>query len=221
MKTIWVVLAALLLVGPVLAGPSETPTTHWIIQAQGGGDFLLSSTLNGNPSNPVTVVSPGWGFNGSLGYAFSNNFSLSVLAGYQVSGISAPQAPASIGLSLGYMPIQVVAQYAFLGENTRLYGLLGVGLAINSFSESVHNFPVTEASASSIISETDFLLSPGLGLSFKLSDKTDLFVQTKLDVDFFSQNLANWLPPNTQSTNKFSTPQLYLPVQVGLNFSVN
>jgi hypothetical protein len=221
MKKIILALAVLILAGPALAGPADTSDSHWVIQAQGGPDFLLSNTINGSTAAAATVNSPGWGFNGSLGYAFSKDFSLSVLTGYQVSTVSVPSAPSSLSMSLSYMPLQLVGQYAFVGDETRVYGLLGVGLAFNNFSETVANNPITGTSTTAMLRETDFLLSPGLGISFKLSDKAALFVQGKLDIDFYSQNLANWFTTMTDSTKKFDTPQLLLPVQAGLSFSLN
>ena len=220
MKKIILSLAAFLLAGAVLAGSSESSDSHWVIQVQGGGDFILSNTVNGTPANPVTVNSPGWGFNGSVGYAFSKNFSLAAMAGYQVSSISVPNMPSTIGMSLAYLPVQVVGQYYFNNDDTRVYGLLGVGLAINDFSQTVANVPVTGASGATVLQETDLLLSPGLGVAFKLSDKADVFVQGKLDIDFFSKDLANWFATGPGSTKPFDTPQLLLPVQVGLSFSL-
>lgn len=220
MKKLALTLVAFLWAGAVLAASSEASDSHWVLQAQGGGDFILSNTVNGTPANPITVNSPGWGFNGSVGYAFSKNFSLSAMAGYQVSSISVPNMPSSIGMSLAYMPVQLAGQYYFNNDDTRVYGLLGVGLAFNSFSQSVANAPVTGTSEGLVIQETDFLLSPGLGVAFKLSDKADLFLQGKLDIDFFSKDLANWFTSGPGSTKPFDTPQLLFPVQAGLSFSL-
>lgn len=220
MKKIILSLAAFLLAGAALAASSESSDSHWVLQAQGGGDFILSNTVDGTPTNPITVNSPGWGFNGSVGYAFSKDFSLSAMMGYQVFPVSVPGMPSTVGMSLAYMPVQVVGQYYFNNDDTRVYGLLGVGLAMNSFSQTVANVPVTGASGGTVIQETDFLLSPGLGVAFKLSDKADLFLQGKLEIDFFSKDLADWFTTGPGSTKPFDTPQLLLPVQVGLSFSL-
>ncbi len=220
MKKIFILIVLLSCAGPLMAYDTATEKPHWFFQVQGGEYSLLSSNINAMSQNPVTFNSPGWGFNCSLGYAFSNDFSLSALIGYQVATVSNSSAPATYGISMAYIPIQLAAQANLLGTGPEIYGLLGVGLALNNYNGSIPNSPVDGVTSYNGISETDLLLSPGLGFSLNLGDNVDLFLQAKLDFDFFSQKFASWFSNLGGSTKNFDTPQIYLPIQLGLNFSL-
>ncbi len=234
-----VLLAVFLLVSPAMAAKKHKKAVektaesavaaeqvfnpHCVIQLQGGPGLVLSSTPNGSATQTVTFENPGWGYNISVGYAVSKEFSLALLTGYQVSGITAQGMPSTISAGIAYVPVQLVPQYYFSTGDTRFYGLLGIGLAANGFYETVTvkdmPKPGLTASEASVIQETDFLLSPGVGAAFKLCDKADLFVQAKLDIDFFSQTFADFLS-SIGGGNKFDGTQMYLPIQVGVNYSI-
>jgi hypothetical protein len=240
MKRLMVLLAVFLFVSPAMAAKKDKKALskaeestvaageqafnpHWVVQLQGGPDFLLSSTPSEVMGQGITFGNPGWGYNVSAGYAFSRMFSLSFLAGYQVSGVTAQNMPSDITFGLSYASIQLVPQYYFSIGDTRVYGFLGVGLVVNNYNQTTtgKDSPVTGLSMYDNVNipETDFLLSPGVGAAFKLCDKADLFVQAKLDMDFFSKTYADWM--NTMVTgNKFESTQMFLPIQVGVNYSI-
>jgi hypothetical protein len=214
MKKIIGLVAVLLLMATAMAS-AEPAGEHWVLQVQGGPGFSLSNT-----TDELTVNSPSWGFNGSVGFAASDAFSLSLLMGYQVSSVSLPPgAPPGVGASLAYTPLQGVIQYNLPGDGVRIYCLLGAGVALNNLSMDITVDGLSVIAEA--IKETSFLLSPGLGVAIQLSDKTDLFVQGKLDIDFFSQKLADMFTDEFSDTKKFDTPQLFIPVQIGFKFSMN
>jgi hypothetical protein len=197
-----------------VAESSNASTDHWVLQFQGGPDFLLSTM-----TDAATVNSPGWGFNGSFGYAPDNTWSFSFLSGYQVSAVTPPEGgDPGEGFSVAYTPLQLVVQFNFPGDDVRLYALASGGLALSSMT-----FDHTEDGISAWMGykENNLLLSPGLGISIKLSDKTSLFVQGKLDMAFFSQNFADLVTSMGPSTKPFETLQLFVPVQMGFSFYLN
>jgi hypothetical protein len=197
-----------------VAESSNASTDHWVLQFQGGPDFILSTM-----TDAATINSPGWGFNGSFGYAPDNTWSFSFLTGYQVSAITPPgDDPGSEGYSIAYTPLQLVTQCNFLGDDVRLYMLLGAGLALNSMT---HDDPKDGISEWQGIKENGFLLSPGLGVAIKLSDKTNIFIQSKLDMAFFSQAFADQITDMGPTTKPFETLQLFVPIQMGFSFYLN
>jgi hypothetical protein len=194
---------------------------HFFIQAQGGPGFILSDTgMLAEEDAPVKLVSPGWGYNVEAGYAFSDVISLSLLYGYEMAAISFDDPPEDVDMCLASNPLLLVAKFTIPGDEVRLYGFLGIGLAFNAWSQHiwVEDVPADGVMMNMHINydQTCFELSPGVGAEFRLCDQMNLFVQTKLVMNFIGQNLADIAEG---PEHKFGVPLMYLPLQVGLNFA--
>jgi hypothetical protein len=184
-------------------------TGSWVLQAQGGLNILASS-----PGNLVTIGGVGYGVEGSFGYDFSNNFSLSLMGGYDAIPGKNPGFPVT-GVYMTYLPFQLEGKYNLGTVDFDPYVTLGAGIAVNAL---MINGILAGVGQTEEFTETDFLLSPGFGVSFPLAPKANFFVQARVDLDFFSSNYANAL--SNAGTKKFDTPQIFIPIQAGLSFDV-
>ena len=185
-----------------LTTANDEANGSWVIQAQGGLNVIASS-----PGNWVTFGGVGYSAEGSFGYLFSPVFSLCLLTGYDSNPGAKPSG--ITGDHLAYTPFQVVGKFNFGGVDFSPYITLGAGIALNAYGFDTAS---PTASGTSNFTETDFLLSPGLGLSFPLAPKAQFFVQGRVDIDFFSNTFAKLIP--------FETPQIFIPIQAGLSFDV-
>ena len=188
---------------------SGDSTGSWVLQAQTGLNILASSA-----GDFITFGGTGYSLEGSLGYAFSKNFTLSLLAGYDAQPAHIPAAPVH-DAGLNYTPIQIVGQYNLGGEGFCPYLTLGAGIAMNVIGFDTFGGGIGQSIE---FTETDFLLSPGLGVSFPLSDKAQFFVQGRVDIDFFSSTYAGFI--TSIAAKNFDTPQIFIPIQAGLSFDV-
>jgi hypothetical protein len=194
---------------------------HFFVQAQGGPGFILSDTgIFAEEDAPMALVSPGWGWNAEAGYAISNVISLSLLYGYEMAAISLDDPPEGFGMCLASNPLLLVAKFTVPAENVRFYGFLGIGVAFNKFSTniSVEDTPVDGVTLNQQITydQIGFEMAPGVGVEFKLCDQMNLFVQTKLVMNFIGDDLADMAEG---PEHKFTSPLMYLPLQVGVNVS--
>jgi hypothetical protein len=139
-------------------------------------------------------VSDGIGGEALIGYALDPNLTLGVLSGYQNWDIK--NAPS--GLSSATIPIEGVVKYTIGTDKIRPFGILGVGVAIDTWS---YNSVST--------SNTDFLVDPGIGVAINLSEKLDLVILAKVTLDF-----ANATADQAATTN------VEIPIQLGLNFGL-
>jgi hypothetical protein len=257
MKKIFVLLAVLMFVASTASAATKAKkakkvvkevvaeefTPHWILQAQGGTALVLSSTGETTVEDEVINANTfGWAFNGSIGYAFSNECSLSLLSGYETFSIKVPNElleseGIELGASLAYTPLQVVFQYNTPGD-VQFFGFVGAGLAFNTLTvdakgdlldEMISDILEDDVKAPMVqagVKETSFLLSPGVGLSFKLSERVNMFFQTRLDMDFLSGEVVDLLNfvtgPDAMDINEteIASLQLFMPVQVGLLFDL-
>jgi hypothetical protein len=200
----------------------ESAPGHFFIQAQGGCGFILSDlgVFSEDDADP-TISSPGWGYNVEAGYAFSNVVSLSLLYGYEFTMVHFDDPPEDTDAALMSSPLLLVGKFTVPGDQVRFYGFLGVGLAFNSMYGHMWmaDAPVdgvTEHMRSGF-EMMNFELAPGVGLELSVSDRINLFLQTKLVMNFISQELADTMEGPTK---KFGVPMMYLPLQVGMNFSL-
>ena len=188
---------------------SGDSTGSWVLQAQTGLNVLASSA-----GSFITFGGAGYSLEGSLGYAFSKNFTLSLLGGYDAQPANIPGTPIH-DAGLDYTAIQMVGQYNLGGEGFCPYFTLGAGIAMNVIGFDTFGGGIAQSIE---FTETDLLLSPGLGVSFPLADKAQFFVQGRVDIDFFSSTYANFV--SGLGTKKFDTPQIFIPIQAGLSFDV-
>ena len=203
------------------------------------GNFVVSvNGVVGVPasSNVASQVNVGFGGEGFVGYAFDPQFSLGVVSGYDTYSLNTSYVLKQLGLSsfppgttvsgsLSYVPIMAEAKYAFSKTGTKPYVLLGAGLALNNGSFTVSASGMT---ANGTINETDLLLAPGLGVAFPVSDKVDIFVQGRVDLDFTNNNTST--PGTITYSNGGSgtgntnytgdNPTIYIPFAVGADFSL-
>lgn len=171
-----------------ISAPSATDT--WVFQID-----IESSFPTGRLSNQAAE---GWGPEGSLGYRFAQNITLSLETGYV--GYSAKNG--LLNTTWAMVPVLLKGQYNLGNGNIQPYGFLGLGLAVNSQSSFF-------AAPGDSLNEVDFLQEAGLGISFALLTQTYLFIQTKIEIDDTSAHYAG------------DQPTVLLPIDIGLNILVN
>ncbi len=162
----------------------------WVFQVDGETSFPTGHLNNS--------VGEGWGPEGSFGYRFPQNITLSLETGY----VGYPAKNGALSTTWDMVPILVKGQYNFGSGNIQPYFFLGFGIALNSESSSL-------ADPGGAVGENDFLEEAGLGVSFALLTQTYLFVQSKVEVD------------NTSSHYAGDQPTVLIPIDVGLNILVN
>lgn len=237
MKRIFVLLAVLMFVASTASAATKAKAKkkvvkkvvvteeyqpgHFFIQAQGGPGFILSDTgyFAEEDADP-TLTSPGWGYNIEAGYAISNVISLSLLYGYEMAAISFEDPPEDMDMCLASNPVLLVAKFTVPADEVRFYGFLGIGLAFNRYAMHMwmEDVPVDGVmmNMNETFDQVGFELCPGVGLEIRLCDQMNLFVQTKLVMNFIGEDLAEMAEG---PEHKFTTPLTYLPFQVGLNFA--
>jgi Outer membrane protein beta-barrel domain len=228
MKRISVLALALMMVSSVsFAAGSMAPQGHLVLGIGG----LVGVPASSNAGNGFDV---GFGGEGFVGYAFNDSFTVGLVSGYDSYGIQRAyvqnalpvtlDSSTAVSGSMSYVPLLVEAKCSFGSGKVRPYGILGAGLAFNNGS-----FTATEGSnsAKGDISETDLLLAPGLGVDIALSEKADLFIQGRVDIDFTSNNGSTPATLTLDGSSSSGTanltgdnPTLYIPFEVGVNFSL-
>jgi hypothetical protein len=193
MKKLSVLFIAIMLMGggafAAEATTSSSSNGYWVIQVQGGIGIPASS----NVSNYLDM---GFGGEGIVSYAVDPNLMVGLLGGYHTFSVKGSSSVASASWS--YIPIQAILHYNFGTDKVKPYGFLGAGLAMNTFSLTIPGL------GSGSTSESDLLLSPGLGVGFGISDKASIVLEAKIDLDFTSGEMT-----------------YYIPIQAGVNFSLN
>jgi hypothetical protein len=136
----------------------------------------------------------------------------------------------SSGGSLQCVPVMAVVKYNLEGQGVRPYGILGAGLVFNSGDSWVISFIPTRVDATT--QETDFVLSPGLGLDIPTGNNVEIFIQVSLELDFTSNNNSDNLSVSGQDaagepasgTVKGNltgdNPTVFLPFQIGIRFGL-
>ncbi len=187
---------------------SSTTTTSnldsgkWVVQAQGGMSIPTSDGLSSN-------TTAGLSLEGMIGYAFTRDFTLGLESGLDTWSTPATnRAWGGVG-GLNHIPLELVAQYNFIGGSVTPYVVLGAGVA---FDYSAQN-PFSTSQ-----SWTNFELDPGIGVAFNVAQDFNLFAQAKLDLDFASTTGAggeNIIPLNGTTPD---SPIISIPIQIGLSF---
>jgi len=181
-------------VGPAPSVVANTtvpsPLGTWVVQVDGETSFPTGRLNN--------VVGEGWGPEGSFGYRFPQNITLSLEAGYV--GYAAKNG--ALNTTWDIVPILLKGQYNFGSGNIQPYLFLGLGIALNYESSSF-------AGPGGAVGEADFWEEAGLGVSFALLTQTYLFIQSKVEIDNTSSNYAG------------DQPTVLIPIDVGLNVLVN
>lgn len=193
MKRLILLVLALVLPLSTVRGDELKPDQRWTESIDGSFTFPTSTA-------DAQAFAIGLGGDLSVGYRFDRNFSLSAATGYYQYNVQ--NQPSGSTANLSYVPLLAVARFNLMDGPIHPYVFLGAGIALNSYS-AVSNFPSNK--------ETDLLLTPGLGVLFRLTDIMALFAQGRVDIDFTS---ANGLGKNVDS------PSLFVPIQVGLGFFV-
>jgi opacity protein-like surface antigen len=165
--------------------PGPVNNGAWFMQLNGDTSFPTANLAN--------QVNQGWGGEGSIGYTFPQNFSLSAESGYDTystkGGINNNNNGAWV-----LVPLVFKLQYNVGNASTQPYLFVGGGFAFNSKSA---NFPGPS-------NETDFLEEAGVGLSFGT-----FFVQGKIEVD------------NTTGIYASDTPTIVFPINIGWKVSLD
>jgi tetratricopeptide (TPR) repeat protein len=173
----------------------EKKTGKIIIQIQGGLDLPLNTNFAQN-------YNAGFGGEAMIGYAFDENLTLGLLSGFH--NYNSKYNNLTYNGWFSVVPVEVVAQYNIGKNKFKPYFILGAGAC---FDIDAFSLPSSSSSASTYgTTSADFLLEPGLGFSYEVSDNFNLFIQTKVTIDF-------------RNSYGISDP-VYLPIQVGGNFSL-
>jgi hypothetical protein len=152
-----------------------TDSQHWVEQVGGSVGIPLSDQA-------AEAWDPGFGGDLSIGYRLDPHFSLGIGTGYHQFDFKNP--PAGISGDFSYVPLQATARYTFGPGDLKAYFVLGAGVAINTGTTHGHGATLSST-------ETDFLLSPGVGALLVVDPKAAIFVQAKLDMDFMSKYFAS------------------------------
>ena len=195
MKKTWLGLGmAVLLVCPGWA-QELAPHQKWIEQVDGGFVF---------PASSAAAAGYGMGVGGDIliGYRFTRQFSLSADLGYYDCDQKISGALAGEWL---YTPIMAVGRFSFGPGWVKPFVSLGVGFAMNTYS-------LTVAGIKTSVKETDFLLAPGAGVLFIVTDHMALYGQVRLDMNYTT--VGSMGNPFTDN------PTLFIPFKGGMSFFV-
>ncbi len=139
-------------------------------------------------------------FGVAVGYKFDSHFSILLDGEYQdMNG----QNPSGNLPAFGFdtLEMAVLEKYRFSSiSNIHPFIFLGEGAAINNFTGP--------NPLGTITNEADPLVEGGLGLEFSFGDRANAFIQAKETADLTSSRF---------SPDKIT---LYLPIQIGVNFSI-
>jgi hypothetical protein len=192
MKRLFLLVLALVLPLSAVWGDDLNPDQRWTESIDGSFSFPFSTA-------DAQAFAPGLGGDLSMGYRFDRNFTLSAATGYYQYNVQ--NQPGSTA-NLSYIPLLAVARYNLMTGPVHPYIFLGAGVALNTF---------TLNSSTLGTRETDFLLTPGLGVLFRVADFMGIFFQGRVDIDFTS---TGGLGKSTDS------PSIFIPLQVGVGFFV-
>ncbi len=189
-KGLWLALL-MIIPGVALCAEGDLPADQRWTETADGSFSLPFST------NASKALSTGFGGDLSVGYRFDRTFTFAVASGYYQYGLS--QIGSGAGGNISYVPLMGVFRFNLTHEDIRPYLFLGLGVAINSYSQPSN-------------SQTDFLAAPGVGVLFKVADTMALFLQGRVDLDF---------TPNNGLGGSADSPTIFIPIQAGIGFFVN
>jgi opacity protein-like surface antigen len=160
------------------------------------------ASLGGVISIPVGNISEAWGvgFNvhGNAGYVFHQNVAARV--DLQYNTFPYKESGDYSGYSLKSTSIMGDVMVGMFNKETNVkpYGLVGLGLYLNSVSDMKYQ-GVTFYRGDS---ETNFGMKIGGGVAFKVSPKLSLFGETSFNI-IFGEGSANYLPIKAGATINF------------------
>jgi hypothetical protein len=209
---------------PVHHADNDNQSGKFIFQIQGSEDYSFVST---NDQYEIPGYYEGLGSELMIGYSVNKNIILGLLSGYHDYVYNAfyyvnvsPPISASGKDELRFVPLEAMAQFYLFnfhigGNEFRPYFLLGVGVCFDTYTSSgtsTSNYPAPQTTVTYgyNFSTTDFLLEPGIGLSYEVSNNFNLFIQTKVTLDFAGVQLS--LDNNPVN--------VFVPIQLGVNYSL-
>ena len=160
------------------------------------------ASLGGVISIPVGNISEAWGvgFNvhGNAGYVFHQNVAARV--DLQYNTFPYKESGDYSGYSLKSTSIMGDVMVGMFNKEASVkpYGLVGIGLYLNSVSDMKYQ-GVTYYRGDS---ETNFGMKFGGGVAFKVSPKLSLFGETSFNI-IFGEGSANYLPIKAGATINF------------------
>ena len=147
---------------------------------------------------------PGPGGDINLGYRFDRTWAIFFGTGYYQYNIP-PSSPATSAL-LAYIPLVLILRTTLGDGPIRPYLFGGAGFALNTYSQiNGPGDPIREVDRA----ETDLYLAPGVGVLYRFSSDMAVFLQTRIDIDFTSQNNLG-IP--------LGNPSVFIPIQAGISF---
>jgi hypothetical protein len=185
--------------GPALARDQYGTYQSWIEQLDGGFIFPVSPLASKN-------YNPGVGGDVLVGYRFDRDLSLSADLGYYAFN---QKAASGEGGQWNYVPLMGVVRYNFGHGWVRPYVLMGLGVALNSYSTSAGHFGESSTGSPG---EANLLVCPGLGILCKISGETALYLQARADINFVG---SGSLPASYADSLT-----LFIPFDAGLMFFV-
>jgi len=159
-----------------------------VFRLQGGVDVPLSSNFSSN-------FGMGLGGEGLLGFFVNDDLMLGVLSGFHNYNYQFNYT--NFNYTFSTIPLELVAQLYLTNTHFRPYILLGAGTCFDVYT-------ITSGTTGSL-SYSDLLVEPGFGFSYSFSENFNIFAQTKLTVDFTTNNYFQ------------TTTELYLPIQMGID----
>ena len=160
------------------------------------------ASLGGVISIPVGDISDAWGvgFNihGNAGYVFHENVAARVDLQYNTFPYKETGDYTGYSLKSTSIMGDIMVGKFDKDADIKPYGLVGMGLYLNSVSDMKHQ-GVTYYRGDS---ETNFGMKFGGGVAFKVSPKLSLFGETSFNI-IFGEGTANYLPIKAGATINF------------------
>lgn len=177
-----------------LAQSSSGSDQKWVVQVN--GSYVLPAFGNNHR------IQKGYGGDISAGYRFDRTFSLFLGTGYY--NFTMPFTPEATRIS--YFPLAGIGRVTFGKGRVHPFVFCGVGTVLNAFTQtdSLQNPPVKTTQT-----EINFYMAPGLGIMYVFTNKTAIFVQSRMDLDFTSSNVFG-VP--------MGSPSIFIPIQLGISF---
>jgi hypothetical protein len=183
--------------------------------SENGNGFILQ--LQGGISPAVAQVvdnNLGYGFDFLVGRSFSPEFTLGLECGYYnfpFKLLNAYGAGRSVIGTIQYppeshIPIEVVGQYNLdVGFNLKPYLLLGLGIAFDNFGGTA--LQTVNGNTTNItqypMQFMKYEIEPGLGIACPISNESNVFVQSKFELEV-----------------RWDDYYIYLPIQFGINYKL-
>jgi hypothetical protein len=207
---------------PVVVNPNPIPNSvskaprNLMIQIAGGVFVPVSSEA-------ASQLTAGYALEIMAGYAFTPHFTLGLEAGSSQLNYNTAVILAAAGITnnsgysltvptFGHVPVEVVGEYTFGESTVKPFVLLGCGLAFDNVNGTEtltkNGFPIYSQTINN--SWTNVEIYPGAGVEFALDKHSNIFIQTKLDMDFGpTVNSGSTL---AEATDK---PIMIVPVEIG------